>query len=60
MAVVRQPALHRTIRQLRRAGRQQSSKVLVIGNWQIIEEDGDLVAVDLKTGSKTVLVVGED
>jgi hypothetical protein len=32
---------------------------LIIGNWQIIEEDGDLVAVDLKTGSKTVLVVGE-
>lgn len=59
MTVARQPTLHRTVRTLRRSGRQQTSKVLAIGNWQILEEDGDLVAFNQKTGAKAILATGE-
>lgn len=57
MAVARQPTLHRTVRALRRSGRQKMSKglVLVIGNWQILEDNGDLVVINQKTGDKTIL-----
>lgn len=53
--IPRQPALHRTIRAIRRSGLPQMNKILVLGNWHILEDDGDLVAVNQKTGVRTVI-----
>jgi hypothetical protein len=58
MAVVRQPSL---AKKLRTVNRRSSSVRQVFGDWQLgQDEDGNLFALNLKSGVKTILARSSD